>query len=68
MLKGGIVNKIASQFLDKNIALDGTSATVIKYGISSCFIEDRIYYWDDNLDDGQINILCRAYICETGKF
>ena len=68
LLKGGIVNKIALQFLDKNIALDGPSAAVVKYGIGSCFIEDRIYYWDDNLDDVQINIICGTYICETGKF
>ena len=68
LLKGGIVNKIASQFLDKNVALDGPSAAVVKYGIGSCFIVDGIYYWDDNLDDAQINIICGTYICETGKF
>ena len=68
LLKGGIVNRIASQHLDKNVALDGPSAAVVKYGIGSCFIAEGIHYWDDDLDGEQIDIICGMYVCETGEF
>ena len=62
------MSKIASQYLDKNVAFDGPSAAVVKHGISSCFISEGIYYWDDDLDDEQINIICGTYACKTGEF
>ena len=62
------MNRIASQHLDKNVAIDGPSAAVVKYGIGSCFITEGIHYWDDDLDGEQIDIICRMYVCETGEF
>ena len=62
------MNKIASQYLDKNVALDGPSAAVVKYGIGSCFIAEGIHYWDDNLDSEKMDIICGTYVCETGEF
>ena len=62
------MNKIALQYLDKNVALDGPSAAVVKYGISSCFLVEGIHYWDYNLDSEKMDIICGTYVCETGEF
>ena len=45
---------------------DGPSMVVVKHGIGSCFTHDGIDYWDDGLDDEQLDLLCGLYICDTG--
>ena len=60
------MSKIASQYLDKNVVFDGPSIAVVKHGIGSCFTHDGIDYWDDGLDDEQLDLLCGLYTCDTG--
>ncbi len=68
LLKGGIIGRIAREYLDAERALDGPSreATVFHRGL--CVIAEKGEYdfWDDDLTQNEQAIICGTYLMYTG--
>lgn len=76
LLQGGILWRIALDILSVDGALQGPSTDVLAYGRGSYLSVDDIGdpdtlssegYWDDELDEEELNILSGLYLCETGE-
>jgi hypothetical protein len=69
LLRGGIVGRIAREFLSIDAALDGPSVEVTKHraGFMSPSHMRRHYYGDDDLSDQEIDIICGTYVLWTGE-
>ena len=69
LLQGGIVWHLAIEFLSFDDALQGPSiaTTVYRYGLSVECQKGNIL-GDDDLTEVELNLICGAYICYTGKF
>ena len=69
LLRGGIVWRLAIEFLSFDDALQGPSiaTTVYRHGLSVECQKGNIL-GDDDLTEVELNLICGAYICYTGKF
>jgi hypothetical protein len=69
LLRGGIVARIARQFLSPEGALDGPSveATEHRAGFMSASHMRGYQYWDDDLSDREIGVICGSYVLWTGE-
>ncbi|KAK0464114.1 hypothetical protein IW261DRAFT_1347389 [Armillaria novae-zelandiae] len=68
LLAGGILGRIAQDFIPNDEVYLGPSSDVLKCGV--CFVADgesTPVFWDDALTDDEIDLLCGVYKIETGK-
>jgi hypothetical protein len=68
LLQGGIVWRIAREFLSLDAALEGPSIEVTEYcaGFSVASHMRGHQHWDDSLNDLEIGIICGTYVLYTG--
>jgi len=70
LLMGGIVWRRARDILSFDGVLTGPSSSVRDFGKGSCLQslgeQDHTCYWDDALDQEELDIICGLYHCETG--
>ena len=69
LLQGGIVGRIAREFLSLDSALEGPSVEVTKYR-AGVMIDSHMrgyQYWDDSLSDLEIGVICGTYVLYTGE-
>jgi hypothetical protein len=70
LLRGGIVGRIAREFLSLDAALAGPSVEVTEHQagfMSPSHLQDHCY-WDDDLSDREINVICGTYVLWTGEW
>lgn len=69
MLHGGILSRIAQEFLSIDGVLNGPSAEVSVHhaGFVTPSEHHGYSYWDDNLTEDEIAIICGTYSMYTGK-
>ncbi len=68
LLAGGILGRIAKDFISNDEVYPGPSHDVFKTGLS--FVADgeaAPTFWDDALTDDEINLLCGVYKVDTGR-
>ena len=70
LLRGGIIGRIAKEFLSINGALDGSSVEVTAHrvGYIAPSGNDDTRFCDDHLTDNEIAIICGTYSLYTGEF
>ena len=70
LLRGGIVGRIAKEYLSKDGVLDGPSVEVTAHraGFIAPSVNDDIRFCDDELTDNEINTICGTYSLYTGGF
>ena len=70
LLRGGIIGRIAKEFLSIDGALDGPSVEVTAHrvGYISPSGNDDTRFCDDHLTDNEIAIICGTYSLYTGEF
>jgi hypothetical protein len=70
LLRGGIVGRIAKEYLSKDGVLDGPSieVTVHQVGYVAPSGTSQTSFCDDQLTDNEIAIICGTYSLYTGKF
>ncbi|KAK0458337.1 uncharacterized protein EV420DRAFT_1236530, partial [Desarmillaria tabescens] len=67
LLAGGILAQIARDYIPDDEVYMRPSHDVYSSGV--CFVKDSesgASYWDDQLTDDEINLLCGVYMVETG--
>jgi hypothetical protein len=66
-MKGGIVWRLAMQSLHQDDVIAGPSESVYQSGI--CFVEEGSgkHWWDDDLTEDEMNLICGVYKVFTGK-
>ncbi|KJA18103.1 hypothetical protein HYPSUDRAFT_145454, partial [Hypholoma sublateritium FD-334 SS-4] len=69
LLRGGIVGRIAREFLRPYEVLDGPSveATFARNGLCVDAKDGGNEYWDDDLTEQEIAIICGTYVMYTGS-
>ena len=67
LLQGGIVGHLAREHLAIELACLGPPSTVTVHCIGFNII-NKIgkKYWDDELTDDEIDVICRLHCCYTG--
>jgi len=70
LLRGGIIGRIAKEYLSKDGVLDGPSieVTVHRVGYIGPSATSHNRFCDDELTDNEIAIICGTYSFYTGKF
>jgi hypothetical protein len=70
LLKGGIIWRIAKQFLSSDGVLDGPSVEVTSHrvGYSHASGTPKVQYCDDDLTENEIGIICGTYSLYTSMF
>lgn len=70
LLRGGIIGRIAREFLDTDAVLDGPSleATYCRNGLCVNAEDGQHEFWDDDLTENEIATICGTYLMYTGKF
>jgi hypothetical protein len=70
LLRGGIVGRIAKEYLSKDGVLDGPSVEVTAHrvGYIAPSGNDNTRFCDDQLTDNEIAIICGTYSLYTGEF
>jgi hypothetical protein len=70
LLRGGIVGRIAKEFLSMDGVLDGPSVEVTAHrvGYIAPSGKDNTRFCDDQLTDNEIAIICGTYSLYTGEF
>ncbi len=70
MLRGGILGRIAQEFLSLDGILDGPSAEVILHraGFVTPAEQEGCSYWDDDLTEDEIAVVIGTYTMYTGKY
>lgn len=68
-LRGGILGRIAEEFLSPSDSLDGPSTEVTRHrrGFFSSGEGGGQCYWDDDLTENEIAAICGTYLIHTGK-
>ncbi len=68
LLEGGIIGRVAREFLQADSVLDGPSveATYSRSGLCVDAEDDENEYWDDELSERERAIICGTYIMYTG--
>ncbi|KJA24986.1 hypothetical protein HYPSUDRAFT_135476 [Hypholoma sublateritium FD-334 SS-4] len=69
LLQGGILARIAREFISIESALDGPSHQVLvnRTGASFRSESNGYEYWDDTINQTEIDIICGTYYVPTGK-
>ncbi len=69
LLQGGILARIAREFISIETALDGPSRQVLVNHMGSSFQSETIgySYWDDKINQTEIDIICGTYYVQTGN-
>ena len=69
MLRGGILSRIAQEFLSLDQVLSGPSVevTLHKAGFVTPAEKQGYSYWDDDLTENEIAIIIGTYKVYTGK-
>lgn len=69
LLRGGIVARIAREYMELDRALDGPSleATCCHHGLRVEANDKQNDYWDDDLTEHELAIICGTYFMYTGK-
>ena len=69
LLRGGIIGRIAREFLDADQVLEGPSleATYRRYGLCVETEDGQHEYCDDDLTEKEIATICGTYIMYTGE-
>ena len=69
LLRGGIVARIAREHIAIDSALLGPSSAVTTHRLGMHVTDNRgLEFWDDDLTENEIGIICGAYRCFTGIF
>lgn len=70
LLLGGIIGRVAREFLQPYEVLDGPSveATFARNGLRVDAKDGENEYWDDDLTEQEMAIICGTYIMYTGEF
>jgi hypothetical protein len=70
LLRGGIVGRIAKEFLSIDGVLDGPSVEVTAHRVGYIALsgKDNSRFCDDQLTENEIAIICGTYSLYTGKF
>jgi hypothetical protein len=70
LLRGGIIGRIAKEYLSKDGVLDGPSVEVTAHrvGYIAPSGNDNTRFCDDQLTDNEIAIICGTYSLYTGEF
>ncbi|KAK7018112.1 hypothetical protein VNI00_018371 [Paramarasmius palmivorus] len=72
VLRGGILARIARPFVHDQSVLNGPSDSIItSAGIALCVLDNDQSvnaFWDDDLTDDDISIICGVYDVGTGQF
>jgi hypothetical protein len=69
LLRGGIVGRIAREFLSRDGVLDGPSVEVTAHRVGYIAPgNDNTRFCDDELTDNEIAIICGTYSLYTGEF
>ncbi|KJA24793.1 hypothetical protein HYPSUDRAFT_200342 [Hypholoma sublateritium FD-334 SS-4] len=69
LLRGGIIGRIAREFLDTDDVLDGPSleATYCRHGLCVNAEDGEHELWDDDLTENEIATICGTYLMYTGS-
>ncbi len=69
LLQGGILARIAREFISIESALDGPSRRVVVNRTGTSFRSEisGYEYWDDAMNQTEIDIICGTYYVPTGK-
>ena len=66
--RGGIVARLANEHLSLDTACFGPSSFVSTYGVGFSVVNDAgTRFWDDDLTDDELKIICGVHRCYTGK-
>ena len=69
LLRGGIVARIAREHIAIDLALLGPSSAVTVHCLGMHVTDRRgLEFWDDDLTENEIGIICGVYRCFTGVF
>jgi hypothetical protein len=69
LLRGGIVARIAREHIAIDSAFLGPSSAVTIHRLGMHVTDNRgLEFWDDDLTENEIGIICGAYRCFTGIF
>ena len=70
LLRGGIVARIAREYLDAYDVLEGPSVEALYccHGLSVNAEDGISEFWDDDLTEHEIATICGTYLMYTGKF
>jgi len=69
LLRGGIVARIAREHIAIDSALLGPSSAVMVHRLGMHFTDHGGFeFWDDDLTENEIGIICGVYRCFTGIF
>lgn len=70
LLRGGIIGRIAREYLDTDPALDGPSleATFYHSGLCVDAQDGKHDFWDDDLTENEQATICGTYLMYTGKY
>jgi len=67
LLRGGIISRIAREHISIDSALFGPSSAVTVHRLGSYVTKmDGKEFWDDDLTDNEIGIICGVHRCFTG--
>ena len=67
LLQGGIVAQIAREHIAVDSALLGPSSSVIVHRLGMHITDTSgLEFWDDNLTENEIGIICGVHRCFTG--
>ena len=65
---GGIIWRLSVQSIDPDYVTAGPSSEVLATSRAKYFDHDEARYWDDELIDEEINIICGVYKIDTGMY
>ena len=70
LLHGGILGRLAQEFISPEAALSGPSQDVLSHWDGFVIASERVgySYWDDELTENEIAIICGTCLIYTGKF
>jgi hypothetical protein len=70
LLHGGIVWRLAKESLSLDAALEGPSRMVTVHRVGYCVDdhEPTRQFWDDELTEDELMLICGLHLCYTGKY
>jgi len=66
LLRGGIVARIAREHIAIDSALFGPSSAVTVHRLGMHITDEGLEFWDDDLTENEIGIICGVHRCFTG--
>ena len=68
LLHGGIVGRLAREYLAIDMAALGPSSAVTIHRLGFSIESQGVEYWDDGLTDEELGIICGLHHCFTGMY